>query len=214
MLIDQPQSVLYRLLNTATFPFRGLLLHEESLGPLTSLRDERMRAVATFCHGRVLDVGCGPKNCFIERCIGHENGVGIDVYAYEGVEHVIPDMTRLPFENGTFDTVTLIAVGGHIPKSVRVAEFAEFARILKKDGHLVMTEGEPITQYLVHKWVRFLYALQGREDVDTERGMVEGEEYCMSRREIIHLLNTPPLRFQARKRFMWGLNNIYVAVRE
>jgi hypothetical protein len=47
--------------------------------------------------------------------------------------------------------------------------------------------------------------------MDTCRGMAEDEEYCMPRQEIFKYLNTPPLRLVARKRFMWGLNNLYIA---
>lgn len=178
---------------------------------LPSLREERMRMVARYCQGRVLDVGCGPGNLFIKEFIGEENGIGIDVFPYQGVSNVIPDMTGLPFEDSSFDTVTLIAVGGHIPKSKRKAEFAEFVRMLRPGGFLIMTEGEPLTQFLTHKWRKFFDGLQGKKDMDSERGMDEEEEYCMPKQELLSYLNTPPLEFKKRKRFMWGLNNIYIA---
>jgi len=47
--------------------------------------------------------------------------------------------------------------------------------------------------------------------MDSERGMDEEEEYCMPMQELLSYLNTPPLKFKKRKRFMWGLNNIYIA---
>jgi SAM-dependent methyltransferase len=200
-----------KVIDAITFPIRALFMIDDGKFGLSSLREERMRAVAPFCAGRVLDIGCGPGNIFIKEYIGVENGVGIDVFPYDGVENVIEDMVNLPFDDCSFDTVTLIAVGGHIPKSKRAAEFEEFARVLKAGGLLVMTEGEPITQLLLHKWASFYFSLQGELDMDSERGMEEEEEYCMPREELLSYLNTPPLKLVKRKRFMWGLNNVYLA---
>jgi len=207
------RSAPWRALDAALFPLRALLLHEDGLAGLSSLREQRMRAVLPFCRGRVLDVGCGPHNRFIRDFVGEQHGVGIDVHPYAGVEHVIEDATALPFDDGAFDTVTLIAVGGHIPRSQRRAEFAELARVIAPGGRLVVTEGEPITQLLLHLWLRLYFGLRGRRDLDTERGMADDEEYCMPRAELLGYLDTPPLRFVARHRFMWGLNNIYLAER-
>ena len=50
------------------------------------------------------------------------------------------------------------------------------------------TAGEPITQFLHQRWVFFLDKIFGTNiDVDFERGMVEGEEYCMPHKEILSL---------------------------
>lgn len=200
-----------KLLNFLLFPFRALFIPKDSKWGLLSLRDERMRAVAFYCAGKVLDVGCGPGNYFINHFIGASNGLGIDIYPYEGVENIVDDMSALPFENDLYDTVTLIAVGGHVPKSKRVAEFKEFARVLKPGGRLIMTEGEPVTQWINHKWYSFYYALQGKKDMDSERGMDVEEEYCMPYEEIVQYLNTHPLRLTQKIKFQWGLNNIYIA---
>jgi SAM-dependent methyltransferase len=178
---------------------------------LTSLRDERMWHVARECRGNVLDIGCGPGNLFIEKFIGTDRGIGVDVFAYEGVRNIVADPTRLPFADGSFETVTLIAVGGHIPSHLRVSEFAEIARVLRPGGRLVMTEGEPITQLLTHKWQELYFGVQGKLDMDRERGMEHDEEYCMPRAELLGYLNTPPLRHAYTRSFQWGLNHVYVA---
>tara|TARA_Y100001968_G_scaffold117996_1_gene107448 strand:- start:271 stop:837 length:567 start_codon:yes stop_codon:yes gene_type:complete len=178
---------------------------------LSSLREERMEVVAKFCRGYVLDIGCGPGNLFINNYIGHENGIGIDVYPYSGVENIYTDPSKLPFSDNTFDTITLIAVSGHIPKEKRISEFTEFTRILKKNGRLIFTSGEPITQYIVHKWGEFYFSILGQKDMDTERGMDHDEEYCMPHKEILKYLNTKPLQLVRHHRFMWNLNNVFIA---
>lgn len=199
------------LFDNIFFPLRALFMGEEGRLGLSSLREERMEVVSRHCKGRVLDIGCGRENKFIRDYIGLENGVGVDVYGYEGVEQVINDPTNLPFEDNSFDTVTLIAVGGHIPSEIRVAEFKEIGRILKNGGHLVMTEGEPVTQYLVHHWTPIVLKFQGKIDMDTERGMEEDEQYCMPQKELFKYLNSAPLNLKLHEKFMWGLNNVYVA---
>lgn len=195
------------------FPVRALFVPEENHFGLTSLREERFEIIARYATGRVLDIGCGRNNLFIKNWVDDPESVGLDVFEYEGVQNICRDMTNLPFSDNSFDTVTLIAVGGHIPQAVRVKEFAEIARVLKPGGMLLMTEGEPITQTVGHLWRHFSYDLLGKKDMDSERGMEEDEQYCMPIQEIFTYLNTPPLKFTSKARFMWGLNNLYTATK-
>ena len=205
------RSTFGQWIDTLFLPLRILLLNKAAWLGLSTIREERMRQVAAFSRGQTLDIGCGPGNLFITHFIGPDHGVGVDVFNYDGVTNIVEDMARLPFDDASFDTVTLIAVGGHIPKDKRVAEFAEFARILKPGGRLIMTEGERITQTLFHKWTHIITL---GHDMDSERGMEEEEEYAMPRKEIDRYLSTPPLTFVHHKRFMWGLNNVYVAEKQ
>jgi len=94
-----------------------------------SMEEERMTRVTKYCSGKAPDVGGGAHNKFIKNV--YPNGVGIDFYPQEGADFVHHDATYLPFEDSSFDTVTLIAVGGHIPMHLRKKEFKEFARVLK-----------------------------------------------------------------------------------
>ena len=210
-MVGVARPPLKRFLDELTFPIRALFMGPKGHFGLTSMRDERMWQVAQFCEGCVLDVGCGPGNAFIRQFVGTDRGVGIDFFAYDGVENIVDDPTHLPFTDESFDTVTLVAVGGHIPKHLRAQEFVEFARVLKPGGRLVMTEGEPITQLLSHKWQHFYLGLQGKVDMDHERGMDEDEEFCMPREELLGYLNSGQLRLVSTRRFQWGLNNVYVA---
>ena len=199
------------VVDTLTVPFRAVLLPGDSRWGMTSLRDERMLMVKRYTGGGgVLDVGCGPGNVFI-RSFCAKNGIGIDVFPYEGVEHIVEDMTKLPFLNKTFDTVTLIAVLSHIPEAKRLPEFKEFHRVLKDDGRLVFTEGEPITQWLIHKWI-WLYdrVFSTNWDVDRERGMEEGESYCVPEREIVRLISEASFCLERKVYFQWHLNKVFV----
>ena len=208
------RSKIVQFADALTMPLRALFMGPRSWLGLTAMRDERMWQFERFSKGKVLDIGCGPGNLFIRNFIGTERGIGIDFFAYDGVDTVIDDPTHLPFADETFDTVTLIAVGGHIPQNVRVAEFAEIARILKKGGRLLMSEGEPFTQWFTHKWQDFYYVtLLRQEHMDHERGMEHDEQFCMPAAEMLSYLNTPPLKHVETHRFQWGLNRIEVAER-
>ena len=199
-----------RFLNAMVFPYRALFMHHGFGGFITSMEEDRMIRVARYCKGRVLDVGCGPYNKFIKNV--YPDGIGVDFHPYKGVEIVLDDPTHLPYDSESFDTVTLNAVGGHIPKQLREVEFKELARLLRTGGRLIMTEGEPITQYLHHKWVFMLGKVFGAEcDVDTERGMKDGEEYCMPQKEIRRLFRISGLNHIVTERFQWHLNNVFVA---
>jgi ubiquinone/menaquinone biosynthesis C-methylase UbiE len=213
MPINSPRTKLQAVADVIFFPIRALLIPEENRFGLTSLREERFEVIARYSAGRVLDIGCGKDNLFIRNWAGQPDSVGIDVFSYDGVEQVHRDMTRLPYPADSLDTVTLIAVGGHIPQSVRVAEFAEIARVLKPSGRLLTTEREPITQTIGHQWRRISYALVGKKDMDSERGMEHDEQYCMPYEEILRYLNTPFLKLERQVKFMCGLNNLYVATK-
>lgn len=204
------RSFLQRTLDNLLFPIRAMFIPESASFGLTSLRDERMEYVARYCNGSVLDIGCGPGNLFVNEW-APKGSVGIDVFPYDGVGVVHEDMTKLPFDDCSFDVVTLIAVGGHIPQNIRKGEFQDIARVLKPGGKLVMTEGELVTQTIGHIWRHISFACIGKKDMDSERGMEEDEQYCMPFSEIQTYLNTPPLTFIEHKKFMWGLNNVYVA---
>jgi SAM-dependent methyltransferase len=124
--------LLHNVLDTVGLPIRALFVRERSTWLFTSLRDERMFQVLRFAAGRVLDLGCGPGNIFIRRFYSG-NGVGADVFPYEGID-VLVESTNLPFRDGSFDTATRIAVGGHIPKAIRQRTFQEIERVLRQGG--------------------------------------------------------------------------------
>jgi SAM-dependent methyltransferase len=183
-------------------------VREENLGFVLSLRDERMQKVSQYSAGFILDLGCGPGNIFVQKYSGG-NGVGADVFSYEGIDVLVSSST-LPFRSGRFDTVSLIAVGGHIPKRLRDATFKEIHRVLRPGGRLVMTEGELLTQTVHHKIQFFFDRFRQQKNMDTVRGMDEEEEFAMPHEEIQGYLKDVFGNFE-RHRFQWGLNNVYLA---
>ncbi len=203
-----------RISDLVTFPVRAVTLFEEDACGLSSLRSERFDYVAREVRGYCLDVGCGRHDAFIQGYLGGR-GVGIDVYPYEGLQshQVVRDMTRLPFEDASFDSVTFIANLNHIPAHLRDLELAEAHRCLKEGGNVIVTMGHPLAEILVHRVVGLYDRCFGtRHDMDAERGMEEGESYFLTDSEIRERLTRAGFRRITRRRFatQWGLNHLLV----
>ncbi|MEK7578818.1 MAG: class I SAM-dependent methyltransferase [Patescibacteria group bacterium] len=197
------------------FPLRAITLHYDDKWSLTSLASERFDYVAREVTGYCLDVGCGRYNRFIvEYCGGR--GKGIDVYPYEGLsdENIVLDISRFPFENDSFNSITFIANLAHVPRSLRDIELKEAFRCLRPGGNIIVTMGNPLAEILVHKVVRWHDKLFGTNyDIDTERGMGAEEEYYLLDSEVVKRLSLAGFRNITKKYFLtqWCLNHLFVA---
>ena len=204
-----------KLKDIISFPLRAITLHDCDRWGLTSLASERFDYVAREVAGHCLDVGCGKHNRFIvEYCGGH--GRGIDVYPYEGLldENIVSDMSRFPFRDASFDSVTFIANLNHIPRSLRDVELKEAFRCLRPGGNIIVTMGNPLAEILVHKVVYWHDKFLGTNyDMDTERGVGEEEETYLMNTEIIRRLSLAGFCNITKKYFFtqWCLNHLFVA---
>jgi len=183
------------------FPLRLIFDHETvaSYG-LTSLKAERHNKVSEYCQGKVLDIGCG-ENDFIRRCC--QSGVGVDVYPWTGLD-VLCDTTQLPFENGLFDTVTMIATLNHIPANCRIQVLHEASRVLNAEGVILITIIEAVVGRIRHK-------LAWWDRDRKERGLKEGESLGLDMSEIRVLLEQGG--FVCKDRIHFGflaLNNLII----
>ncbi len=180
-------------------PLRMVLLPDKTsrrLG-LTSLEDERIGAVLPHIRGRLLDVGAG-QNTLVKT---YGKGIGVDVYDWGSGALIVQDSSKLPFSSEEFDTVTFLACLNHIPN--RDAVLKEAYRILKDDGRLIITMIDPLIGLVGHKiwWY----------SEDKERGMQPGETYGLWTSQIMDLCRQAGFTLITHKRFLYGLNNLYVA---
>jgi ubiquinone/menaquinone biosynthesis C-methylase UbiE len=81
--------------------------------------------------GRVVAIDIEPK--MVERVRSRVEAEGIP-----NVEARVADVYDLPFDDETFDAVTMIAVIGEIPAPVRAMN--EFHRVLRRGGRLAFSE--------------------------------------------------------------------------
>jgi SAM-dependent methyltransferase len=203
-----------KALDFITFPLRSVTLFEKDKGSLSSLQSERFDYVSQEITGYCLDVGCGPNNRFINNYL-EGNGIGIDVYPYEGLtnDNIMNDMTKLPFAGETFCSATLIANINHIPDSIRKSELKEIYRVIRKEGNIIVTMGNPVAEIVIHKVVKIHdNVFKTNFDVDSERGMKEDERYYLKYQEIIHLLQDAGFGKISIKYFFtqWGLNGMII----
>jgi SAM-dependent methyltransferase len=106
--------------------------------------------------GRILDVGCGSYPLFLSRTTFAEK-FGLDQVA-EQTHHDDPALKgitvvkfdveqdgRFPFDDGSFDVVTALAVFEHIEPQRLVSLLAEVRRVLAPGGQVIMTTPAPWT---------------------------------------------------------------------
>ncbi len=194
-------SITKRIASRIAFPLLSLLSREQSLKiGLTPIDDERVIMALRYTKGKVLDVGCGANN-FVRS---YGNGTGVDVAAWKGCDVVIKDAAKLPFKARSYDTVTYLACLNHIPN--RDDSVKDAARVLKKDGRIIITMITPLMGKFIHWW-RF------RNDPDhQERHIDHAHELMgMSPKQIKKILTAAGFVNIRRKRFVYGMNNIYTA---
>lgn len=202
-----------------TFPLRAVLPFKSGADrwSLSSRESERFDYVAREVRGYCLDVGCGRNNRFVREYLGG-HGKGIDVHAYEGLteENLVPDITNFPFADGSFDSVTFIANICHVPVPLRDIELAEAYRCLRPGGNLILTMGPPLAEILVHRVVWLHGKLLGRGyDMDTERGMQDGESEYLLDTEVVERMARAGFKGIEKKHFLtqWGLNHLFVGAK-
>lgn len=128
-------------------------LVEEYAAQRTDDSDD-VEALASFLDAlpedaRLLDAGCG-QGTPVLASLEAITGVGLDIAQGQLVRAsenapaaalVQGDMTRLPFAPDTFDAVTALWSVIHVPEGDHGTVFAEFERVLRPGGRLLLTEG-------------------------------------------------------------------------
>ncbi len=129
---------------------------EQVLRAPTSAYKKLFEAEKEYLHERikadmkVLDIGCGDgrnMRSILEKT-KFVTGVDNDQKAVEGtrkhfseaptVKVVLGDASALPFEDGSFDIVTLLMILVNLDKQ-KVKALTEAARVLKKDGLIILS---------------------------------------------------------------------------
>lgn len=197
----KPKSFLQHIKDFIAAPLRLTILPDDvatRLG-LTSLEEERIRAVWPYIRGRLLDIGAGRNR--LVQCYG--NGIGVDVYDWGGGALIVEDSSNLPFPDESFDTITFLACLNHIP--YREAVLREAYRLLRPGGRVIITMIDPVLGWIGHK----IFWWYDRDQRD--RGIEEGELWGMWPKEVKTLLQQTGFVVRLHKRFVYGLNNLFVA---
>jgi ubiquinone/menaquinone biosynthesis C-methylase UbiE len=107
----------------------------------------------------VLDVGCGRKAAFLRAIAPRiQQGYGVDFKVVEFQTHNLKAIQvhlgeELPFEDASFDVVTMLAVLEHIEHEQAILK--EIYRVLKPGGKLVLTVpsvwAQPVLEFLSYR---------------------------------------------------------------
>ncbi|MCA1365103.1 class I SAM-dependent methyltransferase [Bradyrhizobium sp. IC3069] len=209
------RSLLQSAWDLAGAPLRMVLLPDSQSERLhlTSLRAERYAAVLPQLRGRVLDIGAGDNaliRLYLQRLrrsgkddAGADDSVGVDVVDWGGDTLKIASSDSLPFEAESFDTVAFVACLNHIPE--RIGALKEAHRVLKPGGLLVATMIGRLIGDVGHAiwWY----------SEDKHRDVAEGEVMGIDKTEMLRLLEQAGFTQVSVKRFVYGMNYLYLATR-
>mgnify|MGYP000639708069 CR=1 FL=1 len=99
---------------------------------------------------RVLDAGCGGGRAVLEALAVEYDALGVDLSTEQlalarerapAAALARGDLTRLPVADDAVDAVTAFHSVIHVPREHHERAFAEFARVLRPGGHLLLTTG-------------------------------------------------------------------------
>ena len=120
--------------------------------------------------GRILDIGCGSYPYFLSHTSFNEK-FAVDQLPPSGKSGEIAWHTldlnstpSLPFEDGYFDVITMLAVAEHLNPTSLVELFKEAARALKPGGRLIVTTPAAKSDGLL-RWMARL-GLVSAEEID------------------------------------------------
>lgn len=197
-----------KIKDRSCFPLLAFLSSEQAraLG-LTPIDEERVAIALGRCRGLLLDIGCGTNELARRYRSRQGTAIGVDIYPWPGAD-VVCDTTRLPFPDGHFDTVLMLACLNHVPRSKRIQVLQEARRVLKGEGQLLITMINPVVGFVAH-------AIRRRYDLDQlERGIGEEEAKGLWEKEVKVLLAKSRLRLAETIPFVFGLNCLYVVERD
>lgn len=196
-----PRSIVQHTWDVLGIPFRFVAFpdHWNKKFGWSSLEEERLRAVLPNIQGRLLDVGAG-TNTLVRTYRGE--GVGVDVFDFGGGTTIVEDTRKLPFADGSFDTITYLACLNHIP--YRDEALREGLRVLRPGGRIVATMINRLLGDVGHK-------IWWYSEEKHRGGMLPGETGGLNVNEMRSLLTCAGFTNVKFSRFCYGLNGLYVA---
>lgn len=184
-------------------------MKEPLLEPL--LRRMRIRRVLPHIRVRrdckLLDIGCGWEARFLKSVEPYiESGIGIDFKApllangkIRADRLMLTD--SLPYEDASFDIVTMLAVLEHLEQPMAV--LTEIHRVLNPDGLLILTApskaAKPVLEFL-----SFYLGLISRSEIADHKAYYD-------RSSLGTLLHSSGFMMITHKYFQLGMNNFCVA---
>ena len=124
--------------------------YDDDRTPDEDVRFVQSLAEALPASARVLDAGCGGGRAVLETLADEYDTVGLDLSAEQlalaserapAAALVRGDLARLPVANAAIDALTALHSVIHVPREHHEQVFAEFGRVLRPGGQLLLTTG-------------------------------------------------------------------------
>ena len=154
----------------------------------------------------LLDFGCGNQALFLRSVQKNiKQGIGLDYDAAPARPAANLEIQRFHFNDRfefadrTFDQITLLAVVEHMPLDLVGPLFAEFRRILKDDGSILITTPTPASKPLLEFMAYKLKIISVPEIAD--------HKHYYSRADIANLAASQGLVCTTYRTFQFGLNS-------
>lgn len=154
--------MLTREASASTSVTRGSGLLETWLAKQRAKRANRL-IPAGLRGGRILDIGCGSTPYFLTKTDFREKfsldqlAIPTEIQEAGGVRHVVHDLEvspGLPFDDGTFNVITLLAFVEHVEPEVAAAILREANRALAPGGIVIVTTPAAWSDGLLHTMAR------------------------------------------------------------
>jgi ubiquinone/menaquinone biosynthesis C-methylase UbiE len=172
-----------------------------------------MRFRAAYPHiragSRVCDLGCGLEAAFLDYASDRiATGVGLDDQVSDGVrgrwQRVRGDLREpLPFPDGHFDHVVMLAVLEHLTEPEKVLREAQ--RVIAPGGSLIMTWPSSMVDPILNV-LHTLHLVSDEMESDEHQKRIPVEA-------LQHMLRGIGFQKFLHSRFEFGLNNLMVAFR-
>jgi ubiquinone/menaquinone biosynthesis C-methylase UbiE len=160
-----------------------------------------------FSECKLLDVGCGWEAKFLKSVEPYiASGVGIDFKAPKLENAKLKTITatlnaQLPFEDNSFDVVSLMAVLEHLEKPLDILQ--EIRRVLRNGGVLIGTvpskAAKPVLEFLSYKL-----------GIVNEAEIRDHKQY-FNKKDLIEIFSKAGFKKVEHKYFQLGMNNFFVA---
>lgn len=172
------------------------------------LRRRRIAAALPFLRGRVLDYGCGVGA--LAKFFSPEFYAGVDddaaslaIAKKEHPAHVFFSKEDFSLREGPFDSIALLAVIEHVDDGGSLFRF--LGTLIAPDGCIVLTTPLPAAGPLHRLGARIgLFSKEAHEDHKSLYG----------RDEIASMARLIDFRIAIAKRFLFGMNQLFVLERK